>query len=246
MSADDIRLRGQKPRLKNAWALGGFPKKIVIDLGKQIVHRVAIGQTDISGDDFGTLFAYAIGGKHLASPLGVADVVLAGNAWSVKTVKAGKPFEQKTVRLISGRISPDYSMGIKNPHIDIQATGKAILSIWNERINESLHEHNDLRIVVLIRNVEKKEFVLFEENVERFAADDFVWEKNSQGNFEGYVKATRDHRFTWQSHGSQFTIKRHIPGSAVKFSINQIIPLVDKKHILDLINFEEDWIKIVD
>ena len=245
MSGDDTRLRGHKSRLQNSWALGSFPRKVILALGKQFVHRMAIGHADIAGDDFGTIFANAIEGTHLSSPLGIADVVLDGNAWSVKTVKAVKPFAQTTVRLISGRNSPDYSLGIENPHTDIQATGKAILAIWNARVNEALNQHDDLRIAVLIRNFETKEFVLFEEGAERFAADDFRWEKNKGGNFEGYVKATNEHRFTWQPHGSQFTIKRHVAGSAVKFIINHNVPLIEPQHILNLTKFNENWVEII-
>ncbi len=241
MSSDDTRLRGHKNRLQSSWQLG----TVILQLGKQFVHRMAIGNGDITGDDFGTIFAKAIDGTHLSSPLGVADVLLDGNAWSVKTVKSAKPFAQKTVRLISGRNSPDYSLGIKNPHDDVQATGKAILSVWNARVNESLAEHNDLRVAVLIRNFETKEFVLFEEGAGRFAANDFRWEKNKNGNFEGYEIATQAHKFTWQPHGSQFTIMRHVPGSAVKFIINHNVPLIESEHILRLTKFNESWVEIV-
>jgi hypothetical protein len=206
---------------------------------------MAIGHADLTGDDFGTIFANAIDGTHLSSPLGIADVILDGNAWSVKTVKAGKPFTQKTVRLISGRNSPDYSLGIENPHTDIQATGKAILAVWNARVNESLGEHDDLRVAVLIRNFETKEFVIFEENAVRLAADDFRWQKNKSGNFEGFDIATGEHKFTWQPHGSQFTIIRHVPGSAVKFIINHNVPLIEPEHVLRLAKFNENWVEIV-
>ncbi len=87
------------------------------------MHRMCVGQSDITGDDFGTIFAEAIGGTHRESPLGIADVVLDGNAWSIKTIKSDTPFLQKDTRLISGRISPDYSLGIENPHANIEDTG---------------------------------------------------------------------------------------------------------------------------
>jgi len=37
--------------------------------------------------------------------------------------------------LISGRSSPDYSYGISDPHENVQKTGRAVLEIWNERVN---------------------------------------------------------------------------------------------------------------
>ena len=99
MSTDDgARLRGNKARLHGAWPLGSFPRKVIVGIGRQLVHRMAVGMTDITGDDFGTIFAEAIEGVHRESPLGIADVLLNGNAWSVKTVKAKSPFMQKSIR----------------------------------------------------------------------------------------------------------------------------------------------------
>ena len=245
MVIDNTRLRGHKIRLQDSWPLGQFPENVITEIGKQIVHRLAIGHSDITGDDFGTIFAKAAGGVHRESPLGIADVLLDGNAWSVKTIKANKPFTQTTVRLISGRNSPDYSQGIENPHNDLQATGKAVLAIWNARVNEALGEHDDLRIAVLIRNLATKEFVLFEENAARFAADDYTWSMTGRDNLAGYEKATGEHRFTWQFHGAQFTIKRHVPGSAVKFIINRNVPLIEPLHVLNIVRFTDDWIEVV-
>ncbi len=240
-----IRLRGKRARLSSAWPLGDFPKPVIVGIGRYIIHKIATSHADIAGDDFGTLFAKAINGEHLGSPLGVADVVFQNKAWSVKTIKASKPFNQKMVRLISGRNSPDYSSGIQNPHADIAATGAAVLGIWNARVNEVLSEYQDLRIAVLIRNVLTREFVLFEEVAHRFAAGDYDWRKNKNNNFEGYEKATGEHRFIWQPHGGQFTIKRHVPGSAVKFIINRQPPVIDINHILELIKYNESWVEII-
>jgi hypothetical protein len=75
--------------------LGSLPRSVIISIGKQLVHRIAVGNTDITGDDFGTIFARAIEGEHRSSPLGIADVVLDNSAWSVKTVKSPTPLKQK-------------------------------------------------------------------------------------------------------------------------------------------------------
>lgn len=240
-----IRLRGNKPRLLEAWPLGDFPHEIIKKIGKQIVHRMCVGQSDITGDDFGTIYAEAIGGTHRESPLGVADVILDGNAWSVKTVKCTLPFEQRMVRLISGRISPDYSLGIENPHSNIEDTGKAILAVWNARVNESLGEHDDLRVVVLIRNFESKEFVVFEEIAQKYSSGDYRWEKNKNNNFMGYEIATGEHRFTWQPHGGQFTIVRHVPGCAIKFKITKNPPMLEQVEVLKQIGYSDDWVEIL-
>ena len=140
------RLRGSASRRNSPYPLGQCPDEVLNALGRQLVHRLAVGHGDITGDDFGTIFANAIGGTHRARPVGVADVVWNGCAWSVKTVKADKPFQQKIVRLISGRNSPVYSLGITDPMVNPQNTGRAVLSVWNARINEALDEHSELRI----------------------------------------------------------------------------------------------------
>lgn len=239
------RLRGASKRRKEPYPLGEIPDTVIIGIGKQIVHRLAIGHKDITGDDFGEIFAGAIEGEHRNSPLGVADVVSNGCAWSVKTVKATNPFTSKNIRIISGRNSPDYSLGISDPRKDVGATGRAVLSIWNERVNEAMGSHDQLRVVVFIRNMATREFVLFEQEAQRYIADDYDWEINRHGNFEGQNKTTKDRMFTWQPHGAQFTIHRRVPATARKFRIVPEVPIVKAEHILRLARYSDDWIKKV-
>lgn len=202
---------------------------------------------DLTGDDVGTIFADALnGGDHLASPLGVADVLWNGCAWSVKTVKYSRPFEARKVRLISGRCSPDYSLGIENPHSNPQDTGRAVLAIWNARVNEALNQHDDLRRFVLIRNMEAREFVAFEEENRRFVPNNFRWSFNQRRNLEGHELATGEHRFTWQPHGSQFTIIRPVPGSARRFSIAESIRTISVEAVMKHVDFKPSWIEIHD
>ena len=216
-------------------------------IGRQLVHRLAIGHADVAGDDFGTIFARAVDGEHRSSPLGIADVVANGTAWSVKTVKtvkARRPGEQRRVRLISGRNSPDFSLGISDPRHDPAATGRAVLAVWNARLDESLDHHDNLRIAVLLRNMAQQVFALFECPATPFPADDYGWSFNARGNLEGRDKATGAHCFTWQPHGSQFTILRPVPGSARRFSINRAVPLVAPEHVLRLVRYDPGWITL--
>ena len=208
------------------------------------MHRLAIGHGDITGDDFGTIFAEAADGEHRLSPLGIADVVANGTAWSVKTIKAKRPSRQRRVRLISGRNSPDYSLGISNPRLRPADTGRAVLTVWNARVNESLDHHDELRVAILIRNMVTMEFTLFEQPAVQFPVSDYRWLFNKRGNLEGFDKATDEHCFTWQPHGSQFTIIRSVPGSARSFFINRTVPLVAPRHVLRLVRFNEDWISL--
>lgn len=239
------RLRGGAPPPNQPYPLGQIPDDVLVSIGKQIVHRLAVGLGDITGDDFGTIFAKAVRGVHRTRPIGLSDVEWNGTAWSAKTVKVPKPFTQTAVRLISGRNSPVYSLGIENPHVNPEATGRAVLAVWNARVNEGKGEHDDLRIIVMVRNIQVREFTLFEEEAQRFAPGDYVWQFNDRGNLEGYDRITGVHRFTWQPHGSQFTIIRDIPGSARRFSIVPNVPIVDPASVLAWARYRDDWIDIV-
>ena len=241
-----LRLRGKANRRGGPYPLGEVPDPVLVEIGKQVVHRLAIGLGDITGDDFGTIFAKAISGEHRPRPLGIADVIWDDCAWSVKTVQANEPFKQRSVRLISGRNSPDYSLGISDPHVDPSATGRAVLSIWNARVDEAMDEFEDLRIAVLVRNIAAREFVLFEEESRRFTPGDYEWTFNRRNNLEGRDKVFGAHRFTWQPHGSQFTIIRDVPGSSRRFRVGPNVPLVDPDAILSAVGYSDEWIRVHD
>jgi len=237
-------LRGGARRRNEPYPLGQFPDNLLYDIARQLVHRLAIGLGDITGDDFGTIFATAIGGIHRGRPLGIADVELDGCAWSVKTVKASVPFTLPVARLISGRNSPDYSLGISDPRANAENTGRAVLAVWNARVNEAMDQYDDLRIVIMARNMETREFLIFEEEAQRFTTTAFSWSFNQRGNLEGHNRTTGAHEFTWQPHGSQFTVLRHVPASARRFRISPNVPMVQPDTILAAIRFRPDWITI--
>lgn len=202
-----------------------------------------IGRTDITGADWGDAFAQAIKGLHLDSPVGIADVVLNKNCWSMKTVKNSDPFSAKNIRLISGRCSPDYSYGITDPHKDVQKTGEAVLGIWNERVNIANDRYSQLRTSILIRSNDLLSYSLFEEETLRYRTTDYRWDVNKNGNLIGFDKNEKV-CFTWQPHGSQFTIHTEIPDSSVKFTIKQP-PKLERKEILEKIHFDTSWITII-
>ena len=241
---NEPRLRGRQPRRKGPYPLGEVPDRVLVEIGKTIVHRLAVGHGDITGDDFGAIFANAVEGQHRSKPLGIADVERGGCAWSVKTVRGHQ--DQARVRLISGRNSPDYSLGIENPHDNPAATGHGVLSIWNARVNEAMANWDELRITVFVRDMAKREFMIFEEEAQRFVPDDYDWNFNERGTLDGYEKATGEHRFVWQPSGSQFSIYRAVPGSARRFRIVPKVQIVDPATILAYIKYREDWIAIND
>lgn len=238
------RLRGQSQRRKGPYPLGEFPISVAIGIGKQLVHRMAVGQVDITGDDFGNIFANAIGGQHRGKPLGIADVEWNGCAWGIKTVKHDTPFMAQKVRLISGRNSPAYSVQIDDVFKDLQATGAAILNVWNARVNEALKEHDDLRIVGFVRNFSTLEFMLFEIEAVRFVPAEFTWELNAKRNL--IARDVRgETRFTWQPHGSQFTVHQPVPKGCFRFRIVKKPGTLELEHVLKLVGYQDDWIQPV-
>lgn len=212
-------------------------------MSKWLIYSFAVGKSNISGEDWGDIFAKSIDGDHMASPVGLADVILEGKAWSVKSVQHNKPHLCKLLRVISGRNSPDYSYGITDPRENIQETGKAVLGIWNERVNIALDKFDYLRTVILIRNINTLEFALFEQETHKFIAADYIWSENKRNNLEGHDIASGKHKFTWQPHGSQFTIKYLVPASAVRFQLKRP-PVLDFEQTIKSIGFSEDWVTI--
>lgn len=239
------RLRDSKRRLSHEpFPLNEIPNDIVVKLGAYFIYLIYSNRTDITGNDYGDALADAIGGIHLASPLGIADVAYDKLAWSVKTVKAKDPLKASTIRLISGRCSPDYSYGISNPHEDIQKTGTAVLNIWNERVNIALDNYSSLRTSVLLRSYDLLSYVLFEEESHRFRTSDYEWSVNQNGNLTGFLKGTEKLCFTWQPHGSQFTIHTEVPASAKRFKIKHP-PIIPKDAVLNNIGFDPSWVSIL-
>lgn len=114
------RLRDSKYLESSIYPIDNIQDDIIIKIAGSIIYLIYTGRNDMTGDDWGNIFANAIEGEHLSSPLGIADVVKDKTAWSMKTVKNANPLIATNVRLISGRCSPDYSYGITDPHADIQ------------------------------------------------------------------------------------------------------------------------------
>jgi len=213
-----------------------------VAIGRQIVHRLAVGQTNITGDDFGGMFARAISGNHRGKPLGIADVEWNGCAWSVKTVQSKKPFDEVRFRCITGRNSPVYSAGIREPFKDIQATGRAVLEVWNGRVDEAMKAHDDLRIIVLARDMSNLQFTLFEKEAVRYVPSEYKWDINERKNLVATDSSGR-HCFTWQPHGSQFTVIHQTPRGAYKFRIKKRPPIIDESHVLRFAKYADEWIE---
>lgn len=204
----------------------------------------AVGRHQLSGDDWGDIFAAAIEATHFSSPLGIVDVALGNTAWSAKTVQDRNPERASRVRLISGRNNVGYSYDNHEPLANIRETGRQVLEIWNARVEEAMEEYSQLRRVVLIRNMDTFRFKIFELPTELYDPADFTWRLNRRNNLEGVRNQDESHSFTWQPNGSQFTIIQEVSGSARSFEIQKPQPLSSEqqRQMLDSIGYADDWV----
>lgn len=245
-------MNSKSPKLKSVqkykpdYALGKFPKGFALALGKELIYLLATREPPtLEGSDWEQIFARCIGAKWAPSNVGLDDVQLHQMAWSAKTVKNKNPFKVKHIRLISGRNSPDYSFDVENVHTEDPAKlGEMILGIWNARITDVRKKFATTRTVVLIKGEDLSTVSVFEEEALKFLPEEYEWEWNQKGNLEGYVKGTDVKKFTWQPHGSQFTITTNVPEERLKIRIRRP-PLLDRDEVLTQLKFDPSWIEIV-
>lgn len=243
MPPKEPELRDTKQSRSTPYPIGEFPPNVLYEIARHIVYLTTTGHSDLSGDRWGDYFAKAIEGKSHRSNYEQHDVSFENHAWSVKTVKNENPFACSRVRLISGRNAPSHSHSINDPFASIENTGRAVLEIWNERVNRALSFYKDYRLLVLIRNMKTFQFSMFESEMVCFAPTDYRWELSKRNNFQGYDEATDEHCFTWQHHGGQFTIIRAVPTSAIKYEIRRP-PTMSLDEVLQRANFDKSWLTI--
>lgn len=233
-------------KVKPPYKLNQFPDGFAYKLSEEIVYLLATSHAPkLEGNDWEAIFARCIGAEWKPSNVGLDDVVLDQCAWGAKTVKAPSPFKQKRVRLISGRNSPAYSFGESNfLDADPNHLGALVLEIWNERVADIRRRFKHVRTVVLIKSNDLLELVAFEFETLLYPAEFYRWEWNKNNNLIGYDKATNEHRFTWQPHGSQFTIIENVPDDHLAIRIKKPRQ-VNQDDILNAVGFNESWLEIV-
>jgi len=229
----------------SAFPLNDFPKGFPILLGKELIYLLASkGRPELEGSEWESIFANCIGADWRPSNVGLDDVIMGNTAWGAKTVKATHPSKQKKVRLISGRNSPNYSFGERSDQkADATLIGKLVLDIWNERVSSIREKFKHLRTVVLIKSNDLSEVVVFEFDTIRYDPELFIWVWNRKGNLEGFKKSTKAHIFTWQPHGSQFTILEEVPEKALVIKIRKPETL-NKEQILKTLGVDKSWITV--
>jgi hypothetical protein len=245
------------PRLRKAvktnplFPLNDFPASFVLKLSEHICFHLATrSDGDLEGKDWEKIFADCIGATWSPSNIGLDDIthISSSTAWGAKTVK-GKVFtsqeasyRRQTVRLISGRNSPTYSYDEAiNPKIhDPNVVGGMILEIWNTRVREVRAKFENLRTVVLIKGSGLLKVVVFEYDTDMYLLSDFSWSWNKNGNLEGIEIASGFHKFTWQPHGSQFTIVEEVPKDALRLQFRKP-KQVSKAAVLSEVGFNNSF-----
>lgn len=239
------KLRGVD-KYKPDYPIGRFPVGFAMELGKELIYLLATrNPPTLEGSDWEQIFARCIGAHWTPSNVGLDDVQLHQMAWSAKTVKNKNPFKVKHVRLISGRNSPDYSFDVENVHTeDPDALGKMVLDIWNARITDVRKRFSTTRTVVLVKGDDLSTVSVFEEEALKYLPEEYEWEWNQKGNLEGYIKGSDIKKFTWQPHGSQFTITTTVPENRLKLRLKRP-PQLKRNEVLEQIKFDPSWVEIV-
>ncbi len=243
------------PKLRNVekyhppFRLNEFPPGFATGLGREIVYHVATRNSPrLEGPDWEEIFARLVGAAWQPSNIGLDDIVLEQCAWGAKTVKNKIPSKAIRVRLISGRNSPAYSFGdkiIKGG--DPDELGEKILSIWNARVTDVRKKFAHVRTVVLVKSDDLLEVAVFEMDTCLYRPEGYKWSWNEKDNLEGFEIRPDEaevHRFTWQPHGSQFTIVEEVPKNRLAIRIRKPPPL-DKETILKTMEFDESWVQVI-
>ncbi len=249
---------GKRPKLRTVnkvqppYPLNRFPADFPYSLGREVVAMLATRDEEsnpkIEGEEWEFMFAKCIGATWAPSNVGLDDIVLGSCAWSAKSVKSTDPHTQAKVRLISGRNSPTYSYDAEDisPHTsDPDAIGRMVLGIWNERVSAIYEKHPILRTVVLMKSENLTSLAVFEFDTVRYDPNDYYWKWNKRGNLQGHERESREHRFTWQPHGSQFTIVEAVPENRLRIRLRKP-PLVTVEAVLDAIGFDDSWVELVE
>jgi hypothetical protein len=229
------------------YPLNKFPEHFAVNLGREVIYLLASRGKDarLEGLDWEEIFARLIGAEWKPSNVGLDDVVLEQTAWGAKTVKNPKPSTVAKVRLISGRNSPVYSFGDKEiSRCEPNELGEKILAIWNERVAGVRKLYRHVRTVVLIKSNDLLELAAFEFDTIMYPTDQYWWQWNERNNLEGYTKTDERHLFTWQPHGSQFTIIENVSEERLAVTMKEP-PLLDRDEVLRSIKFDPSWITIL-
>lgn len=234
-------------KYKPPYRLSKFPKNFAFNLGREIVYLLASrGTPRLEGQDWEEIFARLIRAKWKPSNVGLDDIILQQTAWGAKTVKNRRPSTVSKIRLISGRNSPVYSFGDREiSEVAPNDLGEKVLTIWNERVAGIRKFYKHVRTVVLMKSDDLLEVAVFEFDTILYNTGNFWWQWNERNNLEGFRKEGDQHMFTWQPHGSQFTIIEDVPEDRLAIRIRKP-PKVNRDEVLKAIKFNKSWVQVIE
>ena len=114
---------------------------------------------------------------------------------------------------------------------DPDELGEKVLAIWNERVAAIRARFRHARTIVLVKSPDLLEASVFEFETILHPADAYVWRWNKNDNLEGFSRADEEHRFTWQPHGSQFTVIENPPDARLTIRLRRP-PQLDRETVL--------------
>lgn len=240
-----------EPRLRTAdkirppYPLNQFPRETILRVAGGIVYLVHTKCSfGLEGSEWERIFAESIQAEWKPSNIGLDDIQLGNCCWGAKTVKKSQPSRATSVRLISGRNSPDFSYQISDPRsLPPEEVGRKVLDIWNHRVSSIRQRFAHARTVVLVKSDNLSECAMFEFETLRFESERYRWGWNRRRNLEGRDEEGR-HRFTWQPHGSQFTVVEDVPPDRVAFRLR--LPVYrSREETLAELGFDESWVEIL-
>jgi len=222
----------QASKSRQPYRINDFPNGFTESVAKEIFLNRATSlfssdKVDVKGDEWEQIFANAIkANRDSAVAEGLDDIQdwKTSTAWGAKTVKwthkadivpkikAGKA----KLRLIIGRNSPVYSFerALDPKRDDPKEVGDLVLEIWNQRVSNVRTKFRTIRTVVLVKCESLKRVIIFEKETELFDLGEYDWAWNVRDNLIGSLQGVP--KFTWQPHGSQFTIMNvEIPKEAL-------------------------------
>jgi hypothetical protein len=97
---------------------------------------------------------------------------------------------------------------------------------------------------VLVKSDDLLELAAFEFETVIYPSDQYWWQWNERNNLEGFSKSNNNHLFTWQPHGSQFTIIEDVPPNRLAIKI-QKPPQLERNDVLKSINFDDSWVQVL-
>ena len=127
---------------------------------------------------------------------------------------------------------------------DPNQIGRDVLTIWNARIESIRERFRNVRTIVLVKSDDLLRLAVFEFDTIRYNHELYSFSWNKGGNLEGQTKDGDIHKFTWQPHGSQFTIKEEVPDNRLIIHLKQP-DLVDKTLTLNSVGFDKSWVTII-